>query len=126
MAGRGFILEALLEFYPGLGTTDVTRCVIIPRNASHRCAYADLMSGGRRRTRVMVTHNCGNLVMDLVAGIVAHALDGTDFMKVVHLLDSDIDVLTTWLRQRHALALTYWVRVCIFCQSAHVHMQSSF
>lgn len=127
---RGFTLAALLEFYRSLAdmmphwnssihtTADVVRQAIIPRSASQRCAMSTIMNEGRpTRPHKMVTHNWSNRFRDLVAAIVADALDEAEYVRFAHLLDVDIGSIETWLRDAGCMELVYWV--CAFSVNQH-------
>lgn len=132
LADRGLTLEKLLDFYdqlrrgkamphfdPALHSThDVVREVIIPRTASSGRAYAELMMGGKpTRPDKMVTHNWSNKFRDLVAAVVADALDENDFSKAAHLLDHHFNGLVSILRRGHMMERRYWI--CAFSVAQH-------
>jgi len=129
LASRGFTLASLLAFYktipeamphfdPNMHTTeDVVRQVIIPKSADQKCAYAvKMMDGAPTRPERMVTHNWSNLFRDLIAAIVADALNEPSFSLIASLLDKDIAALERMLGAK-ALATTYWV--CAFSVNQH-------
>lgn len=131
LASRGFTVESLLRFYKGLGkdymphftpeqstTTDVVRHAIIPLSAAQQVAYSSIMMGGRKvAPNCMVTHNWSNLFHDLVAAILADALDEPEYCMIMHLLDTDIEQLEAWLTTGGLNTRSYWV--CAFCINQH-------
>lgn len=130
---RGFTLAALLHFYQGLGseymlhweptrhtTADVVRHAIIPVSAGSRSAMATLMMEGvPTRPPTMVTHNWDNLFRNLVAAVIAYALDEAEYAFVSHLLETDAGIgeLEGWLLEAGQLDSTYWV--CAFSVNQH-------
>eukprot|EP00929_Paragymnodinium_shiwhaense_P020938 TRINITY_DN13799_c0_g1_i3.p1 TRINITY_DN13799_c0_g1~~TRINITY_DN13799_c0_g1_i3.p1 ORF type:complete len:644 (+),score=89.54 TRINITY_DN13799_c0_g1_i3:107-2038(+) len=132
LSTQGFTLECLLHFYkvtlrehmphfdPNLHkTVDVVRGAIIPESAEDACALAvQLMEGRPTRPDVMVTHNWSNLFRDLIAAILADALDDTCFDFIAYLLDhdkiSDIELLLLPAHRKR----TYWV--CAFSVNQHI------
>ncbi|CAK0848917.1 unnamed protein product [Prorocentrum cordatum] len=123
LAGRGFTLQALLEFYCRLGkdvmpyfdpskhtTEDVVRGAIIPLSADSKTSMAEVMMGHSPvRPDKMVTHNWGNIFTDLVAAIVSDALSESEYCKVAVLLIHDINTLMRWVAQSNVGSQTYWV-----------------
>ncbi|CAK0905716.1 unnamed protein product [Prorocentrum cordatum] len=107
LAGRGFTLQALLEFYCRLGndvmpyfdpwkhtTEDVVRGAIIPLSAERKTSMAEIMMHHSPvQPNKMVTHNWGNIFTDLIAAIVSDALSEVEYCKVSTLLIHDIDTL---------------------------------
>jgi len=129
IALRGFTLEHLLDFYQDLPqamphftpsahtTRDVVMQVIIPGSAEKQCAFSEVMTGGKNlRPQCMVTHNWSNLFRDLVAAIVADALQQSTFSSIADLLEHDLPALRQTLSPR-MLSTTYWV--CAFCVNQH-------
>eukprot|EP00929_Paragymnodinium_shiwhaense_P088128 TRINITY_DN48345_c0_g1_i2.p1 TRINITY_DN48345_c0_g1~~TRINITY_DN48345_c0_g1_i2.p1 ORF type:complete len:565 (+),score=53.06 TRINITY_DN48345_c0_g1_i2:29-1696(+) len=126
---RGVTLRALLDFYWKLGTpdlmkhfdgerhttADVVRQAIIPmtRDTSHgSCALATLLMNGQSVVPdKLVTHSWNNLFTNLLAAIVADALDAPVYEHVVaRLLDpNERRTLIFELFLRSRLDLTYWV-----------------
>lgn len=131
LAGRGFTLQALLRFYRGLGseymphycpsrhtTTDVVRAAVIPLSSRQRSAYATIMMQGQyTRPKRMVTHNWSNLFRDVVAAIIADALEEDEYAMISLLLERDIDKLERWVDARGTGLRTYWV--CAFSVNQH-------
>jgi len=64
----------------------------------------------------MVTHNWSNLFRDLVAAIIADALNQSTFSLVAEILDRDVVILERML-SKQALSMTYWV--CAFSVNQH-------
>lgn len=131
LAGRGFTLRTLLEFYKGLGndymlhfqpgfstTCDVVRQAIIPLTCKTGDALSiSMMKGVPTRPHKMVSHNWGNLFTDLVASIVADALEEDTFALFALMLTESIDVLLEKLEWAKVLDKTYWV--CAICVAQH-------
>ncbi|CAK0864028.1 unnamed protein product, partial [Prorocentrum cordatum] len=131
LAGRGFTLQALLEFYCRLGkdvmpyfdpyrhtTEDVVRGAIIPLSADSKTSMAEIMMDHRPvLPDKMVTHNWGNIFSDLVAAIASDALSEVEYCKVAVLLINDIDTLMRWVAQSKVGSRTYWV--CAFSVNQH-------
>mmetsp|Transcript_94271 Transcript_94271/g.250317 ORF Transcript_94271/g.250317 Transcript_94271/m.250317 type:complete len:348 (-) Transcript_94271:141-1184(-) len=131
LAFRGFTLEALLNFYKGLGgdymahfdpgrhtTNDVVRQAIIPLSKEGKNAYSQVMMGNEPiRPDCMVTHNWSNLFRDLIACIIADALNEAEFGRVAYCMDHHWDVLERWLTALNKMETTYWI--CAFSVSQH-------
>lgn len=132
LASRGFTLEALLRFYAGLGveymehfqpsvhtTNDVVRQSIIPLSRERKCAYASIMMDQKPTyPQKMVTHGWNNIFCDLVAAIIADALDEQEFSRISHLLkEGHLSILQEWVSDRGCSQNTYWV--CAFSISQH-------
>eukprot|EP00927_Polykrikos_kofoidii_P084407 TRINITY_DN8883_c0_g1_i3.p1 TRINITY_DN8883_c0_g1~~TRINITY_DN8883_c0_g1_i3.p1 ORF type:complete len:698 (+),score=83.61 TRINITY_DN8883_c0_g1_i3:134-2227(+) len=131
LAGRGFTVEALLEFYGGLGTEfmlhytagrhrtlDVVRMAIIPLSRDAQSDLATVMMHGvPRRPDAIVTHSWSNLFRDLVAAIVADALGEQEFAMISYLLEHDLEAVLQGIRGAGAQLRTYWV--CAFCVNQH-------
>jgi len=121
----------LLKFYMQLGhdymphfdarrstTNDVVRNAIIPMTSSEGCAAAVvMMEHVKTRPHKMVTHNWSNLFRDLVAAIVADALDADAFKHIAHLLENNMEQLLRMLKVAKTLDNTYWV--CAFSVDQH-------
>eukprot|EP00747_Dinoflagellata_sp_TGD_P115577 gnl/TRDRNA2_/TRDRNA2_172191_c1_seq3.p1 gnl/TRDRNA2_/TRDRNA2_172191_c1~~gnl/TRDRNA2_/TRDRNA2_172191_c1_seq3.p1 ORF type:complete len:370 (-),score=37.64 gnl/TRDRNA2_/TRDRNA2_172191_c1_seq3:319-1428(-) len=126
LANRGFRLSALLHFYEGLPqampdfskdstTSDVVKHAIIPQSRTDDgmgVALATIWNAGQPvlPTR-MVTHNWANRFRDLVAAIIAEALELQEFERIATKLSSAEGVaeLKTVLHKRNVLDITYWV-----------------
>lgn len=131
LAKRALSLEALLNFYSCLGrdymhhfdshrhtTDDVVRQAIIPLSAPHQSDMSKiLMQGRRKRPNAMVTHTWHSRFRDLVASVVAEALQDSNYARIAVLLDSDIDLVKGWLRRTGDLQSMYWI--CAFCVNQH-------
>eukprot|EP00928_Gymnodinium_smaydae_P095075 TRINITY_DN8111_c0_g3_i1.p1 TRINITY_DN8111_c0_g3~~TRINITY_DN8111_c0_g3_i1.p1 ORF type:complete len:674 (-),score=56.01 TRINITY_DN8111_c0_g3_i1:78-2099(-) len=129
LAYRGFSLQSLLSFYKAIPesmphfdpnlhtTTDVVRQAIIPASANEASSLAQIMNKGvPTRPQRLVTHNWSNLFRDLVAAIVADALNQPTYDLIAMLLDSDMDTLLRVL-DTDALQMTFWV--CAFSVNQH-------
>jgi len=137
LATRGFTLNALMKFYrfdlpwqmpnfdPSMHrTTDVVRCAIIPLSREKRTAYSTVMMDGEHiRPMKMVTHNWSNLFRDLVAAILADALDEAEYDMLAGLLDRDAGKVEEWIAKRGVGERSYWV--CAFSVSQHSGICSS-
>ena len=131
LAGRGFTLDALIQFYKGLGkdymehfkggmstTADVVRSAIIPLSREQRCAYSEvMMRGACLKPAVMVTHGWGNIFSDLVAAILADALDEIEYDMIAYMLGADLEQLETWVKAAGVGSRSYWV--CALCVNQH-------
>ena len=134
LACRGIFLADLLAFYkqifdpaimtfdPALHTTnDVVRLAIIPLTSSTSSSYAQLLNGNHRVVpQKMVTHSWSNLFRDLVASVVADALQEHTFDFVAELLN-DMEgtkvVEEALLVQDQLLRKSYWI--CAFAVDQH-------
>ncbi len=129
LAHRGFTLAALLQFYKELPehmpdftptmhrTADVVRRVIIPRSCRAGAAYSTIMMNNQPTLPMkMVTHNWSNLFRNLVAAIVADALDEDDYEQLADLLDKDVEKVQEWVTKRGRDEYTYWVCAFSVCQ----------
>lgn len=130
LAGRAISLEALLTFYADLPATmshfrsgvhrtlDVVRQAIIPLTRQDACSFATMINNGVVvRPRKMVSHNWGNLFRDLVAAVIADALDECEFGSIAYLMDNHFDNLMCYLREKDRLHITYWI--CCFAVDQH-------
>lgn len=123
LAGRGLTLEALLQFYCGLGsvymlnfdpavntTADVVHRAVMPLSKAKQSSLATvMMKGVRTRPQKMVTHNWSNLFRDVVAAIIADALDEDEYARISHLLMHSPSVLLAWVYSRNVHLRVYWV-----------------
>merc|ERR1711879_260527 len=76
------------------------------------------MNGQRLVPLTMVTHTWENLFVDLIAGVVADALDTADFETVVQRLQpSEIGALASELWWKGRLDKSYWI--CALCLNQH-------
>ena len=107
------------HYNPRLHTTeDVVRLAIIPFSRAQQAACATvLMKGVYTRPQRMVTHNWGNLFRDLVAAVVADALDESDYGMIGYLLDNSLGTLIEWVAAADKLQSTYWI--CAFSVNQH-------
>ncbi|CAK9004010.1 Hypothetical protein SCF082_LOCUS8001 [Durusdinium trenchii] len=133
LAGRGLSLQHLLSFYRSLGneimlsyrpdvhtTNDVVRLAIIPITARHGTSYAQLVNRGEpAMPRKMVTHNWSNLFRDLLASVVADALEEHTFELVSALLSDEVGInaLEQMIRLQGTLGDIYWI--CAFAVNQH-------
>jgi len=133
LAARGITVEALLEFYEGLGkrymkgyrpeahtTNDVVRLAIIPESQSCQTDLAFVLMKGKRVWPMrMVTHSWGNLFYHLVAAILADALQDHSYSMIAELLSRNggVGVLRRILMRSGRLLDTYWV--CAFAVNQH-------
>ncbi|CAK9045669.1 unnamed protein product [Durusdinium trenchii] len=133
---RGITLNSLLKFYeedlllfdgwqyaPGKHRTrDVVRRVIIPVTAGELepCSYAtsSYNRDKAQRAQIMVTHNWDNLFKDLLAAIVANALQECSFQVATRMLMEDVPLLRNILEKNGRLRDVYWV--CAFSVNQHV------
>lgn len=140
LAERGITLASLIEFYKGLGhrymlhykagvhkTSDVVRQAIVPLSRATGLAYASTMANGARlKPCRMVTHNWENLFRDLLAAIIAEALDLNEYGMVADMLEADISRIEALLVKSGNVHRTYWV--CAFGVAQHsciCHMNSN-
>jgi len=139
LAQRGMTLQSLLQFYqtkiPTVQgwtyspeehkTKDVVRRVIIPLTSSEERAYAvsSHNQDGPRRAQVMVTHNWGNRFNDLLAAVLADALQECSFNLAARLLKQDTALLQQLLGKMGRLDATYWI--CAFAVNQHASICQS-
>ncbi|CAE7770911.1 BMY1 [Symbiodinium sp. CCMP2456] len=135
LSTRGLTLNSLMKFYEEdlcyvhgtywsyvpekHKTRDVVRRVIIPLTAGQRCAYAtsSYNRDGPKTPKIMVTHNWGNHFKDLLAAIVAHALQECSFQTAAKMLRDPV-FLRGLLQENGRLNDVYWV--CAFSVNQHV------
>eukprot|EP00929_Paragymnodinium_shiwhaense_P115168 TRINITY_DN8385_c0_g2_i1.p1 TRINITY_DN8385_c0_g2~~TRINITY_DN8385_c0_g2_i1.p1 ORF type:complete len:783 (+),score=80.87 TRINITY_DN8385_c0_g2_i1:33-2381(+) len=137
LGSRGVSLRVLLHFYWTLGsqtimphfdfthhtTGDVVRQAIIPATADTpygSCALSDVLMAGRDAIPgKLVTHSWSNLFVNLVAAIVADALDLPVYDHLVERLTAPRErhALMAELCMKGRLDLTYWV--CAVCVNQH-------
>merc|ERR1712054_458929 len=65
----------------------------------------------------MVTHAWSNLFRDLVAAILADALDEAEYDMIGYMLDNEFEQLKGWVEATGAQQKSYWV--CAFCVNQH-------
>jgi hypothetical protein len=132
LANRAISLEHLLQFYRRLGkdvmgdfdprvntTFDVVQQAIIPLTAPSRRSLAeDLMGESATRPDKMVTHNWSNLFRDLMAAVIADALNEESYAIVAFFLDNSIDTIEEFLRDTGKLNQSYWI--CAFSVNQHI------
>ncbi|CAJ1330757.1 unnamed protein product [Effrenium voratum] len=130
LAGRGVTLKELLSFYSELKTVmphfkasihtthDVVRHAIIPLTKHKRSSYVQACSDDRcGRPHKMVTHWWGNRFVDLVAAVVADALEESSYGLVSRLMQKDIGIVEKILDESGHLMDCYWI--CAFCVNQH-------
>ncbi|CAK8997574.1 unnamed protein product [Durusdinium trenchii] len=134
LARRGLRLRDLLDFYRMLGkdvmpsyqpdlhtTNDVVRLAIIPMTSTSCSSYAQVVNGAEGVTpRKMVTHTWSNLFRDLLASVVADALDEHTFEPIAELLSDDagVHVVEELLQAQGSIDETYWI--CAFDMMAYL------
>ena len=127
LAARGVSLRNLLEFYRSLGdavmpsyepgvhtTNDVVRLAIIPLTAAAGSSYAELVNESKSvMPKKMVTHNWSNLFRDLLATVVADALNEHTFEFIAELLSDQagIKVVEQILCMQDHIDDTYWTLI---------------
>lgn len=145
LAARSIPVEALLEFHARLGkdvmphyepwkstTNDVVRQAVIPLtcHATGGSAYAswyskEELSSARPTVQCMVTHTWSALFVDLVAAVVADALDSPDYSEISEMLAAEgHQRLRQELETKSSLHKRYWV--CAFCINQHSSICSGF
>eukprot|EP00913_Durusdinium_trenchii_P035055 g32792.t1 len=88
------------------------------RGITSGCAYAVHIADGKPvPVRNMVTHTWENLFRDLVAAVVADALDENTFDVIAHILQEDPSLLEQMLGEVNQLHATYWI--CAFAVNQH-------
>eukprot|EP00931_Biecheleriopsis_adriatica_P118159 TRINITY_DN93616_c0_g1_i1.p1 TRINITY_DN93616_c0_g1~~TRINITY_DN93616_c0_g1_i1.p1 ORF type:complete len:1014 (-),score=102.69 TRINITY_DN93616_c0_g1_i1:47-3088(-) len=150
LAGRGFTLSSLLDFYASLGgasdgcmshfdpmvstSNDVVRQAIIPQSLGFPLgrALASTWSQGERIVPTcIVTHSWTNLFCDLVAAMVAHAQGDRHFDRIAEVLNVKgfeerqrrVEELKGVLKPE-ALDMTFWL--CCFSVNQHASICNSF
>ena len=133
LAGRGISVQELLLFYRRLGkdimlsyrpnahtTNDVVRQAIIPMTAANGSSYAQLVNRGEpKMPQKMVTHNWSNLFRDLLASVIADALEEHTFELVSALLADEVGInaLEQMIQVQGNLEGVYWI--CAFAVNQH-------
>lgn len=129
LAERGVTIRELLTFYrelktvmphfrPSVHTThDVVRHAIIPLTKHKKSSYVQAFGEQTCRPAKMVTHWWGNRFVDLIAAVVADALEESSYGLVSRLLQKDIDVIERMLDRCNRLEDCYWI--CAFCVNQH-------
>ena len=109
--------QYLPEFNPEVTTTrDIVHGVIIPVTGKRACSYATYCSLDDEFPTTMVTHNWDNLFRDLIAAVVADALeddeDHTDgyagVAKELATPDGPMNLLQK-LQSEHKTDKSYWI-----------------
>ncbi|CAK9055986.1 unnamed protein product [Durusdinium trenchii] len=129
LAERGVTVRELLSFYrnlktvmphfrPSIHTThDVVRHAIIPMTKHKKTSYVQAFSERVQQPGKMVTHWWGNRFVDLIAAVVADALEESSYGLVSRLLQKEIDVIEKMLERCDRLDDCYWI--CAFCVNQH-------
>ncbi len=128
LSSRGISAEALLYFYKGLPslmpsydpcvhtTCDVVRQAIIPATREQRSSYSALL--GAARPDKMVTHSWQNLFHDLVAAVIADAVNEPSFELVADILTDNVQILEDLLQLQGTGTQVYWI--CAFSVNQHL------
>lgn len=130
LSERGITVQELLAFYRRLGkdlmphydptvhtTRDVVRLAIIPMTRETGRALAEDLADEPRKVQVMVTHTWENLFRDLVAAVVADALEENTFDLIAHVLQEDSFLVESMIAEMEHLQKTYWI--CAFAVNQH-------
>ncbi|CAE8701252.1 unnamed protein product [Polarella glacialis] len=145
LSARSLQVEELLEFFGRLGprpdasgteavmpsydpwrstTNDVVRGAIIPVSRAGSCglAYAHCLPGAESSTSTtipdcMVSHTWSALFLDLVAAVVADALELHEYGKVAQRLAAPGGVRKLLEEVRSKSCQRYWI--CAFCVNQH-------
>ncbi|CAE8597375.1 unnamed protein product [Polarella glacialis] len=152
LSGRSLEVEELLEFFGRLGprqdasgtgpvmpsydpwrstTNDVVRGAIIPFSRAGNCglAYAHCLPGSRASTSTtlpdcMVSHTWSALFLDLVAAVVADALELDEYWKVARRLAEPGGVQKLLQEVQRKICQRYWI--CAFCVNQHAGICNGF
>ncbi|CAE8732456.1 unnamed protein product, partial [Polarella glacialis] len=152
LSGRSLEVEELLEFFGRLGpgqdasgtgpvmpsydpwrstTNDVVRGAIIPLSRAGNCglAYANCLPGSRASTSTtlpdcMVSHTWSALFLDLVAAVVADALELDGYGKVARRLAAPGGVQKLLQEVQRKICQRYWI--CAFCVNQHAGICNGF
>ena len=142
LASRGFRLGSLLSFWEQLLeedrlmpdfdptrslTNDVVRGAIIPesRRGDEGFALASLWSAGAGiRPQVMVSHNWTNSFRNLVAAILADALEAQVYGEVAAEITTEEGIEQVRSQLSGKLERTYWV--CAFSVNQHASICAGF
>ncbi|CAE8654899.1 unnamed protein product [Polarella glacialis] len=152
LSERSLEVEELLEFFGRLGlrhdasaaeavmpsydpwrstTNDVVRGAIIPLARAGNCglAYADCLPGAKASTSTrlpdcMVSHTWSALFLDLVAAIVADALELDEYGKVAQRLAEPGGAQKLLQEVRRKSCQRYWI--CAFCVNQHAGICNGF
>jgi hypothetical protein len=104
-------------------TQDVVRGAIIPLSAGSRSSMVEVLTGGCVEPETMVTHNWGNLFVDLVAAIVSSTLGEKEYCTISYMLVHDVDTLQRWIDRAGVGGRTFWV--CAFSVNQHHNICAS-
>ncbi|CAE8650892.1 unnamed protein product, partial [Polarella glacialis] len=152
LAARSLEVEELLEFFCRLGpsrdasgaeavmpsydpwlstTSDVVRGAIIPLSRAGDCglAYANCLLGATASTSTtlpdcMVSHTWSALFLDLVAAMVADALELDEYGKVAQRLAAPRGAQKLLQEVRRKSCQRYWI--CAFCVNQHAGICNGF
>ncbi|CAE8648826.1 unnamed protein product [Polarella glacialis] len=152
LSERSVHVEELLEFFGRLGprhdasgaeavmpsydpwrstTNDVVRGAIIPLSRAGSCglAYADCLPGAKASTSprlpdCMVSHTWSALFLDLVAAVVADALERDEYCKVAQRLAEPGGAQKLLQEVRRKSCQRYWI--CAFCVNQHAGICNGF
>ncbi|CAE8603875.1 unnamed protein product [Polarella glacialis] len=152
LSARSLQVEELLEFFGRLGprrdasgkeavmpsydpwrstTNDVVRGAIIPLSRAGNCglAYAHCLPGAEASASAtlpdcMVSHTWSALFLDLVAAVVADALELHEYGNVAQRLEAPGGVQKLLREVRRKSCQRYWI--CAFCVNQHAGICSSF
>ncbi|CAE8583284.1 unnamed protein product [Polarella glacialis] len=152
LSGRSLEVEELLEFFGRLGlrhdasgaeavmpsydpwrstTNDVVRGAIIPLSRAGNCglAYADCLPRAKVSTSTtlpecMVSHTWSALFLDLVAAVVADALELDEYGKVAKRLAEPGGAQKLLQEVRRKSCQRYWI--CAFCVNQHAGICDGF
>ncbi|CAE8658553.1 unnamed protein product [Polarella glacialis] len=152
LSARSLEVEELLEFFCRLGprrdasgaetvmpsydpwlstTSDVVRGAIIPLSRAGDCglAYANCLPGATASTSTtlpdcMVSHTWSALFLDLVAAVVADALELDEYGKVAQRLAEPRGAQKLLQEVRRKSCQRYWI--CAFCVNQHAGICNGF
>jgi len=141
LAGRSVDVAALLALHARLGgadvmphydpwrstTNDVVRQAIIPlsRVEDRGVAYSTLLGENVPPAQRMVTHTWSGLFVDLVAAVMADALDLKEYSAVSEALaNKRHSALRRDLEVAGSLHRTYWI--CALCVNQHANICGGF
>ncbi|CAE8611157.1 unnamed protein product [Polarella glacialis] len=125
--------EAVMpSYHPWLSTTsDVVRGAIIPLSRAGDCglAYANCLPGATASTATtlpdcMVSHTWSALFLDLVAAVVADALELDEYGKVAQRLAETRGAQKLLQEVRRKSCQRYWI--CAFCVNQHAGICNGF
>jgi len=145
LAERSIDVSELLDFFDGLGmshgtmphydpwqstTSDVVRCGVIPLSRTPSgggTAYAVRITESRPQSmpHTMVTHTWSSLFVDLVAAVVADALELDEYGPMVEeLTERRTSDIKQRLTEIDSQSRKYWI--CSFCVNQHASICGGF